>query len=327
MKSHTYEIHSSDWGAALGWPVLMALLLGGLVRMGTLLPGLPSPRPTLDVDRSVIVHQIDLSRESKAAEIILIGDSSCLMNVDAGLLMELSGAETVNLGALSFLNLQAFARLLANRVSAQAELPDTVVLLTHPDFVRKNSASRAHLEVFDTYSNKQDHYYGLGAWWNPRRLLATHVIEGRFLSRVPSPLSGAFGDFYGFTDELLAHMDAHYGSAIDPRNLDVGELRGSSDYRVASYHKRLAESVLKAVPEGCRLFVGLSPVPVSFPSVGFDEAYARLLQQWAEVFPGCVPLADLPATLEDDQFATKTHLVASARGGYTRRLAQFLDQL
>ena len=327
MKSHTYEIQARDWGAVLGWPVVMTLLLGGLVRVGSMVPGMPSPRPTLDVDRTVIVHQVDLSRDPAPAEIILIGDSSCLMNVDAGLLAELCGAETVNLGALSFLDLKAFARLLANKVSAQTEKPKTVVLLTHPDFVRKNSASRAHLEVFETYSKGTDHYYGLGAWWNPRRLLATHVIEGRFLSRVPTPLSGAFGEFYGFTNELLAYMDAHHGSTIDPRILDVGALRGSSDYRVASYHKRLAESVLEAVPDGSQLCLGLSPVPASFPAAGFDKAYARLLEQWAEEFPGSVPLAGLPATLEDDQFATKTHLVATARAAYTRRLAQLLKAL
>lgn len=320
MRSHTYKLPNRDIWTIIGLPIGGVLLLGMMIRLIVFLPFVPNPRPTLDVDRTVIVQQIDASNRTDQADILLIGDSSCLMNVDAALLSEISGKRATNLGTLSFLDIHTFSRLLRNYLANQTKEPPTIIFLTHPDFVRKRSSSQAHIETFDYYSNQKDHAYGYLASWDPRRLLGTHIVDGRFISRIPIALSGRFAHFYGFTTELMEFMDLHNGSAIDPRILEADSLTGSTDYRVAKFHVRQAPDLISAVPPSTKFYLGLTPMPESFPDEEFAVEYDRLLQEWSAVFTNSISLSKLPPTLDDSAFATKTHLTGKAAMEYTQIL-------
>jgi hypothetical protein len=324
MRSHLYNLPHRDMLTIIGLPIGGVLLLGLIIRLTVFLPFAPKPRPTLDVDRTVIVQQIDASRRTEQADILLIGDSSCLMNIDAALLSEISGRRAINLGTLSFLDLHTFSHLLSNYVSNQAKEPSTVIFLSHPDFVRKKSSSKAHIETFDYYINQKDHAYGYLPSWDPRRLLGTHIVDGRFISRMPIPLSGSFGQFYGFTTELMDFMIRHNGSAIDPRVLQIDNLKGSTDYRVAKFHSRQAPVLISAIPTSAKFYIGLTPVPESFPNGDFTVEYDRLLKDWSAEFPNAISLAELPPTLDDAAFATKTHLTGKAAQEYTRILFELI---
>ena len=309
----------------VGLPIGGVLLLGMIIRLIGFIPFAPPPRPTLDVDRTVIVQQIDASNRADQADILLIGDSSCLMNIDAALLSEISGKQVTNLGTLSFLDIHTFSRLLRNSLSNQTKEPATIIFLVHPDFVRKKSSSKAHIETFDYYLNQKDHAYGYLASWDPRRLLGTHIVDGRILSRIPIPLSGSFAQFYGFTTELMDFMTRHNGSAIDPRRLQIDDLTGSADYRVAKFHSRQAPDLISAIPTSAKLYLGLTPIPESFPKGDFTEEYDRLLQDWSAVFTNAISLDKLPPTLDDAAFATKTHLTGKAAKEYTRILFEQIE--
>ena len=108
MRSHTYKLPHRDMLTIVGLPIGGVLLLGMIIRLIGFIPFAPPPRPTLDVDRTVIVQQIDASNRADQADILLIGDSSCLMNIDAALLSEISGKQVTNLGTLSFLDIHTF---------------------------------------------------------------------------------------------------------------------------------------------------------------------------------------------------------------------------
>ncbi len=322
MKSHRYQIQRSDLFRALGLPLCGVLLIGLIVHLSSWLPFAPTPRPALDVDRTVIIQQIDSSETTTDAEILLIGDSSCLMNVDAALLEGLAKTRAINLGTLSFLDLDTFGSLLSHYLDHQTSPPKWIILLTHPDFVRKNSASQAHTNCFNRYLEKQDHLYNHTPPWSPEKYLGIHIVEGRLLARLPLPLNNAFGRYYGFTSDLSSFMVQHQGSAVDPRSLDLEQLKGSSDYRVARSHKRLAASFLERIPSGTAFFVGLTPVPKSFPQNDFVAEYQALLNEWARLFPGCIALSQLPPVLDNEYFATKTHLTQAAATHYTRVLLE-----
>lgn len=325
MKSHTYNLTLRKLLETVGLPLVGVLLIGFATRLVVLIPFAPVPRPTLDVDRTVIVHQIDESNRQSQADILLLGDSSCLMNVDAALLSELSGKNVTNLGTLSFLDIERFSKLLRNYISNQNEAPKKIIFLTHPDFVRKSSSSKPHIESFESYIDQEDHSYGFHAKWDPRHLLGTHIIEGRFISRLPIPLSGSFAHYYGFTTELRTFMEQHNGSATDPRILQIDDLSGSSDYRVARFHSRQASLLTSAIPASSMLYIGLTPVPKSFPKGDFKLNYKRLLQEWTGVFTNSISLNQLPPILDDSQFATKTHLTGSAAQEYTRILFSHIE--
>lgn len=327
IASHQYEVCRPELFRAIGGPLLAVVAVGGLVHLAGILGLLPSPKPMLDVDRTVIVRQADSSREGQPASTILLGDSSCLMDVDTPLLAELQGEDVLNLGTLSFLNLASFGKLLQNQLTNGAASPERVVLLVHPDFVRKNSSSPAHVAALEHYLAGTDQFYGIGGPFNLRKALGVHLIEGRLVARIPRPLFGDFGRQYGFTSRVYDYMLRNRGSALDPRTLDPEKLTGSSDYRVASAHKKGAPDFGSVVPEGIKLYVGLTPLPESFPTDRYPEDFRKLATELAGLFPGAVPLVDLPPTLPDDQFANKTHLRPEARASFTGRLHEVLKSV
>ncbi len=327
MESHHYEFSRPDLLRILAIPAAGCITIAVLVRAFAMIPIVPAPRPALDVDRTVIVQQIDASTQAAPAETLLIGDSSCLMNVDATYLSQLSGENVINLGTLSFLGLESFAQLLTNYLESHERPPSQIVLLTHPDFVRKNSTSRAHTEAFNHYLQQEDHSYVSNATWDLRRWLGIHIVKGRLLGRLPLPLKGAFRDYYGFTTDLMAFMHAHNGSAVDPRTFQEDELKGSSDYRVAKYHSRSSTSMLSILSEQVDFYIGLTPLPQEFVDRAFSQEYEALLADWASLFPGSIVLSGLPPTLDKRHFSTKTHLNESATKDYTQRLHSHLTSL
>jgi hypothetical protein len=246
--------------------------------------------------------------------------------VDAARLSELSGVSVRNLGTLSFLNVASFGSLLENYVGANSTPPEKIVLLVHPEFVRRNSPSRAHLASLENYLAATDFYYGVNRRFDLRRLLGVHIVEGRLLGRLPVPLPDRFGEEYGFTTDLMRYLENHQGSVADPRMLAPENLTGSSDYRIAKSHAVGIEKFMSAVPEGAQVYLGLTPLPESFPSSSYQSRYDALLSDWNAIFVGTEGLIGLPAVLEDNQFATKAHLKSEAALEYTETLYRLISQ-
>lgn len=317
--NHDVNFQFADAARTFGGPLAVVLLIGLGVRLGAWLGLLPSPRPMLDADRTVIIHQADASRKPSQAKVLLIGDSSCMMNVDAARLSELLGVDVLNLGSVRVLGLKAYSTLLTNHLKFNK--PEKIVLLVNPNFVQKNSPSKVHVDAFEHYLAGRDYDYG-GAdnLWDLRRILGVHIIEGRLIGRLPMPLPKRFGDFYGFTTELYRYMEEHRGSAVDPRILNEGDLSGSSDYWVDKSYWKEAAMFAAAIPSETRLFVGLTPLPESFPGQGYASRYETLLSEWTGAFRKVIPLDGLPPTFSDERFATKTHLSPPAVGIFTERL-------
>src|ERR1043165_5713658 len=105
MRSHTVEFGSKDLLRLVGGPLVAVVLFALVLHAGARLGLLPAPRPTLDADRTVIIHQAEASRVRSDAEVLLLGDSSCLMDVDARRLGAALGHRVLNLGLNSHLDL------------------------------------------------------------------------------------------------------------------------------------------------------------------------------------------------------------------------------
>ena len=93
------------------------------------------PRPILDIDRTILIHQAEASRLRHGADVVFLGDSSCLMDFSA---KDLEGwlppdHRVLNLATLSYVDLPACAGLLRNYVAANPDRLRVVVLLLHPE--------------------------------------------------------------------------------------------------------------------------------------------------------------------------------------------------
>lgn len=331
MESHVYKFEPRDLGRllapTLGGLALLALIMHGGVWLGWL----PAPRPAVDIDRTILIHQAEASRTAGGASIVLIGDSSCLMDVVATNLTRMLGRPVINLATLSYVDLPTHARLVREYAATQPGRLATVVLLMHPESLRLAAVPEYFRGQITDFLAGRDSASGdrMGERW--AGWLGISPLRGRILARwLPWPLPGEYGRFYGFTTDLEAAMRAEAGSAIDPQRFDLGQTRGSAEYRLAGRIEEESRLFRAGLPSGIRLVVGVTPTPASFTLPGHADRCLAMLREWAGWLQAEDRLEDLPLSLPDAEFASVAHLNADARIAYTaimgRQLADLLPQ-
>lgn len=322
MTSHRYDLEPRALLRLLAGPLVVVAGLAALMHAGVVLHLLPAPRPTLDVDRSILVHQVEASRRRQGAEILLLGDSSCLMDVDARRLGERLGRQVLNLGTLSYLDLNAAATLLRAYTTANPGRLQSVVVLLHPEALRRVAPEAAYFRLLHGLLDGQDVSLETGLQTRLRRGLGLEALRGRILCRLlPTPLPGAYGRHYGFTTDLERYLDEHQGSALDPESRP---LTGSAEYRLAPQQEAPSRNFRAALPAGVSLLAGIAPVPSGFAEDGYEATRDRMLRQWSEWLEATAPLDGLPATLPDAHFASVAHLNADGVRHFTAALAEAL---
>lgn len=323
MKSHTCEFELKDLLRLAGGPLVPVALFALLMHGGARLHLLPKPRPTLDTDRTILIHQTESSRAPSDAQVLLIGDSSCLMDVSANELSTRLGRPVLNLGTVSYLDPAAYALLLRQFAAANPGRLRAVILLMHPEALRRAGSESYQLNVLTNFLAARDHFRTETIEGRISCLLGVDTFAGRVLSRVrPTPLGGAYGRRFGFSDDLERFMTTNNGSAVE---LESVPLTGSAEYRLSPALEKAAKAFKAAMPPEARLLVGLTPVPEGFAGAGFPPQQCELLTQWGDWLGADALLDDLPATLPDGQFARTTHLKPSAVSAYTEALARAMQ--
>src|SRR5690349_7990585 len=252
MKSHQTTFTRHDLLSIVGAPLFVAVLCAGLMHAGARWGALPRPRPAIDADRAILLHQVDAAR-GRSADVVLIGDSSCLMNVSASQLSNRLKRSVLNLGTLSYLDLTAYAQLMQEH--QKYHKPAVVVLLMHPEGLRRLGSEAYHLAVLNTYLAGRDHSStatpaaAFNAW------AGVDIATGRLLRWVPTPLRGDYGRYYGFTTDLEQYMSRHSGSALDPGR---EEFKGNAEYRLAPTLEKASHAFRFIVPRSTRLLVGIT---------------------------------------------------------------------
>lgn len=322
MKSHQYDHSVADFLIPTLAPWLGVALLAILVWLAA--PLLPAPQAHLDLDRTVISHQILSSKSSQAADLILIGDSSCLMNIDALQLEEETGLKTHNFGMLSFLDMPTFGLSAKNHAEKSSSPAKKVLVIVHPEFLRRSSPSRAHIEYARSVQLDKDYFYSVIAPWKSVDYLSgAWIVRNRFIGRLPNPLSGPFREYFGFTSCMTAYMDEHHGSAVDPGKLTEEDLKGNVEYRISDYQRMGAERFQEMCGEEVEIWIGISPIPQSLVESSYSEKLSALLDEWSALL-GADHVLPLPSAFADENFANKTHLTPDAMSDYTEKLGALI---
>jgi hypothetical protein len=325
MKSHVYQFTPQDLLQLIGLPLVPVALFALALHGGATWHWLPAPRPALDVDRTVLVHQAEASRRPDNAELLLLGDSSCLMDVSAPLLSQRLGRPVLNLGTFSYLDLNAYASLLREHVEANPGRLRAVVLLMHPDALRQLSASSWYSTFLQGFFESKDHLVATNGMDRLANLSGLEIFRGRVLARLlPRALPGAYGRFYGFTTDLDRFLTQNRGSAIDP---DTQPLKGSAEYRLAPRFQADSGVFRAAVPSTAKLIVGITPAPEKFAGPSYPSLQQQMLTQWSQWLQADAVLGQAPPALADTLFARTTHLNEQGQQAYTEKLAQALEPL
>ena len=324
MISHTWQLNRKELWQFVGLPLLVVAGFAGLMHLGATLGLLPSPRPTLDVDRTLLVHQVEASRARHDAPVLLIGDSSCLMDVSASQLGRQLNEKVLNLGTLSYLDLRAYRKLLTEYLAANPGQLRRVVLLMHPEALRRVAPEEYHVRLLDCLLQGKDPVPANSLHQRLLHWLGLDIFRNRVFARlVPTPLPGAYGRYYGFSAEFERYLAQHQGSAVEP---DRKPFQGNAEYRLAQQMEKPSREFRQALPANVELCVGITPVPAGFAGRDYPAVRERMLQQWSEWLGADVVLRELPATLPDRWFANTTHLNERGAAIYTARLAEALRQ-
>jgi len=326
MKSHSYEFRLIDVARLVGGLLVPMIIFAVLLRVGAFCKVLPAPWPALDVDHTILTHQAEASRRAGNADLLLIGDSSCLMNVSGRQLEQLCAGERrcINLGSLMYLGLDGYAAMLSRYVSANPGRVHTVVVFLHPEMLRGVPPVREHLLFLSDYYAGIDFQGARSFHGQLQGLFGLHIFQDRLLTRSPLALPGAYGRAYGFNLDLHRFMDAERGSLFDPHQYVFASGQGNAEYRLSPSLEAGCMALRAAVPPGTKLMFGLTPIPQSFVPPGYAARWRTLLLQCGEWLQADVCLTNLPPTMPDSAFASTTHLNQSGARQYTEIFARVL---
>jgi len=326
MKSHEYEVSGRDLARLAARVAGPVVLFAVLMRLGAVSGLSPSPWPALDLDRTILTHQANASRNPNDSDIVLIGDSSCLMDVSAVKLNQHLGDRhrPLNLGTFMYLGFGGYASMLARYNDVNPGRVRVVVLLVHPEMLRGIEPVSSYLLLLsDLYAGTDPSEPG-SVHGQLCGLLGLNIFQNRFLARCPLPLPGQYGRLYGFNLDLYNYMERARGSAVDPHQYVPASGQGDAEYRLSPALESACLAFRAAVPARASLLVGITPVPESFAAPNYPAKAKQILRQYGQWLQADC-LTNLPPTLPDALFASTTHLNQQGSETYTEILAQCLE--
>ena len=278
------------------------------------------PLENPNVSESVIVAaQIARARTIPAADVLILGDSSALMGVDAGALGRQLGRRVESLATLAWVGPAGYARLI-DEYAARHPLT-TLVLLFHPGALSITEAA------FENYGYEREvlgtpQRTGRSVFDAARYSLYVHTI----MRAVVLPLPGVYGKEYGWPDGLAARLRDHHGSLVDPNVLKEDVTAPFAiDSPFAARLPALRDAIGAAKPS--HVYLALTPIAGTrlSPEIVADRlAVSTTLATRLGLSPGDA-LLPLPASLPKELFATWTHLSAAGQTRYTDELSALLE--
>ena len=294
----------------IGLGLVMLSLVATLAR-----PFLTKP-PSKGAEEVIVEHQNEAAKRVQKCDVILAGDSSCLMNVAADRLQRMGAV--LNLGTLSIMPLSSFGQLVAAHRAGNPGQPEYVVLLIHPEMLSSESSSEGSTTLSgDPTENEDEKSMRRDVLTFTGILPAFEAGLGRF---VPAGLPGRYGSFYGFAGTLRDYLREHRGSAIDPTPINPTKY-SPQEYGFSAAFRGEAEKFRGLIPADCKLLVGLSPIPKSAAPEKYEEWRQTTLAELATLLKAD-GILHTPGILPAQVLATATHL----RLEYTDNFAEKLER-
>jgi hypothetical protein len=276
----------------------------------------PRVLPT-GIESTVVAEQMARARSLGDVDILTIGDSSALMDVDQRQLRAaLGGTRAESLATVGWVGPAGYGQLL-DRFRDGGGRASTVLVLMHG----------ATLKVEErTYSETGMEAAVLERSARPDRLLLARerLWQAWSTDAIDFPLPGVYGHVYGGARLLARALHEGAGSLIDPNApLDGG---GLEPFRYAlsdAFAKRLPALGAALRRGSWNVVCAVTPIPASMEDDESRRTRQRVVRTLVEAL-GCRAL-ELPSQLPDRWFATTTHLSVAGRGEYTRQLARTLS--
>jgi hypothetical protein len=326
MISHRYQFSTIHPIRIVAGILITITLLSGSLHFASYLGLLPSEKKLQDVDQTIITFQTGASREIQDSKILLMGDSTCLMNVSAvDLTARLNDNPKVqNLGLLSYLDMTTHHQLLSQYLESNETPPHVILLLFHPTSLRRSSSTDYHQRLFEwaMEGNREDlpnNTYEKILYWTGMTpfhdCLLNHLVS--------APLKQDYARKYGFTSGILEFMKNHNGSLIHPKQFTPADQPLISEIRMSDGFKRKAIAFNESIPKGTTLLFGLTPSPESLTGDTYVKRIIEVSRELKNTLPEARFLENLPVTLPDTMFADRHHLNQTGMSRFTEILSEY----
>lgn len=273
------------------------------------------------LEEIVIDHQQHAANNIGPRDFLLIGDSSCLMNVAVDQLQaERPQLSFQNLGMVSIMPLSSFAQLVVDHSTANKDSPKNVILIVHPEMLTLRPDPVPDTQITAPIQAERG---GRQAILHATGVL--HLFRSGFHALVPQLLPGRYGSFYGFNTTFHRFMADHNGSAIDPAVAQLPAIAPQT-FAISDVFRSAASDFRSRIPAHAKLLLALSPVPESSAPVNYSLVHQELMAELLKLLKPDYVL-ELPPTLPAQFFSTTTHLRQEYRPYYTRLLNRELNQI
>jgi hypothetical protein len=327
VKSHKYQ---TTLGQTLRATVPTLLILAGflaLLRFGRFAGFMSERDISLDPDLT-LRHQSRAARSSNPAQVVLVGDSTCMADADAAALSELlpSHQRVLNLGLLIWFDFITYGEVLSDFTKANPGQVCAVVLLVTPDKLTKSSIDVAYWRrVHDNQGARANAL----PWGAPPDFFGLDYLHENLLGRVlarPLRGQGAAPARFGFSSEIEAYMTAHDGSILDMGTF-VPRKPPKPGWSFAADLETQSRAFRTNVPAGAKLLIGLTPRAASSVPEGYRAQRDAMLNQWNLWIKADVLLTNLPPSMADIFFGSGQHLNEAGQKAFTAILARRLGLL
>jgi hypothetical protein len=332
MRSHQYQIKIAEAVRA----VLPTLAGVGLIIIGlkaaAWLSLLPAKAAEQDLNGAFLAHQARAASATNHAQIVLLGDSTCMFGVDAPTLSRelLHQPSVINLALPIWFRLDDYGRMLSDFAAANPLRDRMVVLLVTPEKLTRHMYPSWE-EIWNSiryHSRNPGNAARDGGWLTGR--LGLEVIRENMIDHVfEKPLEGKGEGTtrFGFCSELEAYLNAHQGSSVvfgtvaPPRKWSPHPWASAKDCEFD------ADAFRQHVPSDAELIVGFTPGPWSYRDPDEQTRRLELLRYWGRCIHAGALLTNLPPTWPDLYFGDKRHLNVEGQKRFTAALAKELAPL
>lgn len=298
---------------ALGFAAALAWLAQRVAPVG--------PAPAQPLEAAIVRGQLARAETLPVdTDVVLVGDSSGLINVDAAALgAGLDGAGVEGLATVAFAGPSGHA-LMLDRLRARGVAPRRVLLAIRVLALPSGPNREAVRRLLETPPAP------------PAAATAARMrdrLQALLAPALYQPLPSAWGDFYGGVATLAEQLRARHGFLHDP-----GKSLPRKTYPLAPPYDRnpafadelpaLAAAVAAIGPQRVRLV--LMPELIAYQTGRMEAARAEALRLLHERLglDAAHQLEGLPDGLPGDRFANATHLNALGRAEFTAQLAAAL---
>ncbi len=312
---------------------LLAPTLTGFAVMIVLLQSLnhlawlPEAAPVASSDEVLMRRRLEMTQAESPAQVLVIGDSSSSIDVEAPLLGGLlpGAPEVLNQGMFMGIGMDIYGEAAGEFIRRHPGQVKLVLLLMTAEQLQNAYMSPVHQRLWREGLAGGAQTAGRSTW---RDWIALGPARDRLAGHlVPFVLHGHASLFYAHPLHLRRYLQEHGGSTVETGIYNPASAAGATVYRVTDQVLREAALLRLQIPSDVRLVAGITPLPDSVIPASFRVRRDELLQELNRALRADQLLTNLPVRLPNGFFASPFHLNPRGAEHFTRALADELSKL